>query len=66
MTSPKDFLLTTGQVAAFFGTSTETIRDWIAEGKIKGVKSGHRYKVWNSEMMRYAQKEYGYEGEAPY
>ncbi len=47
------------KVATMFHVTTETIRNWIKEGKIEGVKQGNRWYIRRSEMIRFANEEHG-------
>lgn len=58
--SEDDPLLTCQQVADIFSVRERTIRDWINEGKIRGVKLGGRHwRIPKSEMIRFANEKYG-------
>jgi len=46
-------------VAAMFGVTTATIRNWIKTEKIEGTMILGRWHVAHSEVVRIANKEYG-------
>lgn len=58
-TSDIDPLLSTNKVAALFDVTSETVRDWIAQGKIEGVKINNIWRVRKSEVLRYGQQRHG-------
>jgi len=49
----------TVKVAETFGVTTETVRNWITRGVIKGVKVGSHWRVPRSEVLRLANEKYG-------
>lgn len=49
----------TTHVAQTFELTTETIRNWIDRGYIKGIKVGLNYRIPKSEVIRIAKERYG-------
>lgn len=54
-----DPLYSTRKVAATFHLTTETIRNWIKEGKIKAQIVNGRWYIRRSEMIRVANNRHG-------
>lgn len=55
-----DPLLTVNTVAKMFGVTTYTVRLWLREGKLQGVKlNNERWRVRQSEVERFANVKYG-------
>lgn len=50
-----DTLMTTGEVASIMGVTSETVRDWIAGGRLSAVRlpSG-RYRVKRGVLTAFA------------
>jgi excisionase family DNA binding protein len=49
-------LLTTATVAKEFGVTTQTVRRWIAEGKMKAVQTpGAHFRVSLAEVERFKE-----------
>jgi excisionase family DNA binding protein len=57
--SLEDPLLSTAKVAEMFDVKPETIRDWIAEGKISGVKINRSWRVRRSVALAFGTARYG-------
>ena len=55
----EDPLLGIPRIAKVFDVRPDTVRQWIYDGKLKGVKINGKWKVHNSEVNRYAQEAYG-------
>lgn len=49
-----DKLFTAHEVAELFGVTPETVRNWINDGRIHGLKHGGRWRVTQSEITRMA------------
>lgn len=49
---------TTPEVAEVFEVSTETVRDWIAVGKLKAEKVNTYNRVSKEEIARFARERY--------
>lgn len=56
-------LYTTLQVAQLFSVTTETVRDWIKDGKLVGVVVGGRYRVRRRDLISFANHKYGLDNE---
>lgn len=54
-----DPLLSTNKVAALFDVTAETVRDWISQGKIEGVKINNTWRIRKSEVLRFGQQRHG-------
>lgn len=54
-----DPLLSTTKVAALFDVRPETVRDWIEQGKIEGVKINRSWRIKKSEVLRFGQQRHG-------
>jgi excisionase family DNA binding protein len=56
-----DKLLTPEQVAAVLNLSVRTVKGWLREGKLKGVKIGTRgdWRVKESDLEKYISKQNG-------
>lgn len=54
-----DPLLTVEQVADVFQVKPPTIRKWIKDGTIVGVKIGRHWRVYESEVTRLATSRHG-------
>lgn len=57
--SKEDPLLTVEEVAKIFSVEAYTIRNWIKQDKIKATKLGNLWRIQRSEMIRFANQEYG-------
>lgn len=51
-------LWTTQQVADAFQVTSETIRNWIGEGKLKAVKLGNEWRIPNSDLATFTRERY--------
>jgi len=51
-------LYTPGQVAETLGLSIRTVREWLRQGKLKGVKIGSRgdWRVPESELDKFIEQ----------
>lgn len=58
---PDDKLYSTKQIAELFSVTTETVRDWIKDGKLKGAAPGNRYRVRRGDLIAFANHKYGLE-----
>lgn len=57
-----DALYTTAKVAELFGVTTETVRDWLAKGKLRGIRlETGQYRVRRADLMAFANKTFGLE-----
>lgn len=56
----EDPLLTPARVATIFGVTPYTVRTWLKDGTIQGIKlpSGH-WRIAQSEVKRYANTKFG-------
>jgi predicted site-specific integrase-resolvase len=54
-----DPLLKVSSVASLFDRSPYTIRQWLKDGTLKGVKINKQWFVRTSEVNRLAQELYG-------
>ncbi len=43
-------LLTTAEAAAFAKLTAETLREWIADGKLRAVRAGKRYRIRRADL----------------
>ncbi len=55
----KERFLSTNTIAEMFEVTNETIRNWIAEGKLKAFKLGPIWRVPRSEVVRFANEHFG-------
>lgn len=59
---PDDKLYSTKQIAELFSVTTETVRDWIKDGKLVGGDGGGgRYRVRRGDLIAFANHKYGLE-----
>lgn len=56
-----DRLYSTSYVADMFSVTTETVRNWIRTGKLKGVRLvvGGPWKVKHRDLVAFANSQYG-------
>lgn len=54
-----DPMLSTPKVAALFDVKTETVRDWIKQGKIKGHRINGQWRIYKSEVLRFGAGRHG-------
>ena len=55
-----DEMLSTGKVAKIFGVSSNTVLNWIKEGKLDAVKTpGGHYRVPISAVREYGASKFG-------
>lgn len=60
MTAPPiEPLLTTQQCADLFGVSQETIRSWLKDGRLNGIKPTGTWRVRESEIKRFIDENHG-------
>ena len=63
MTEPiaPDILMKPADVAKIFDVQPATVRIWLNEGKLKGVKigKGHYWRIPSREVNRFANELYG-------
>ena len=53
-------LYSTAQIAELVSVTTETVRDWIKDGKLKGTAPGGRsYRVRRADLIAFANHKYG-------
>lgn len=57
--SHDDPLLSPTKVADIFDVKPYTVRKWIEEGRLNAVKVGTRWRIQHSEMVRFANTQYG-------
>jgi excisionase family DNA binding protein len=57
--------MTTPEVAEMFDRSTETVRDWIEQGKLHAYKDNGYFKVKKVEAVRRAKELYELESDGP-
>lgn len=57
--SLEDPLLSTAKVGEMFDVKPETIRDWIKNGKIAGVKVNRSWRVRKSVAVAFGEARYG-------
>lgn len=58
-TTDEETFYSTRHVAKMFHMTTETIRNWIKEGKIEGSLINGRWYIKRSEMIRFANDRHG-------
>ena len=52
-------LYTTSEVATMFSVSSETVRDWIAQGKLPAIRLGSTHlRVTRTNLMKFANHKY--------
>lgn len=54
-----DPLLTVTQVAEIFQVTKGTVRSWLNDDKLKGVKVNTHWRIRQSEVARFANEMYG-------
>lgn len=54
-----DRLMTVGEIAEFFSVTQYTVRQWINNGTLAGVKVNNKWRVARSAVVAYAQALYG-------
>lgn len=53
-------LYTTKAVAEIFDVTTETVRNWIINGKLIGTQvDGRQYRVTRQDLLDFAKKHFG-------
>lgn len=57
--STDDPLLSPSTVAKLFDVKAYTVRKWIEEGRLSATKIGNRWRIKHSEMVRFANTQYG-------
>lgn len=57
--SHDDPFLSPTKVAQIFDVKPATVRSWIEDGKLKATKVGNRWRIQHSEMVRFANAQYG-------
>jgi excisionase family DNA binding protein len=50
---------TTFEVADTCRVAVETVREWIKDGKLAGVKRGRQYLVAESDLVEYLKEKHG-------
>ncbi len=55
----EDKFLTVRQVATFFAVTQYTVREWLKDGQLTGIKIGERWRIRQSEVTRFANEQYG-------
>lgn len=50
---------TTDEVAAVCRVKKETVREWIKDGKLPGVKRGRSYLISEVDLMKYLEAKHG-------
>lgn len=58
--------VTTPEAAAIFEVTTETIRDWIAKGKLRATQPNGYFRITNEEIARRARVLYEGQPELPF
>lgn len=51
--------MTIHEAAAVCGVHPETVRRWVREGKLKGAKIGHEYRIARRELAIFWRKQGG-------
>lgn len=51
--NPEERLLTVQEVAEFLRLSTHTVRLWLQTGKLRGLRVGGRWRVWESDLYAF-------------
>jgi excisionase family DNA binding protein len=56
-----DRALKVSEVAVIFGVTSETVREWLRDGTLKGMKigKGHYWRVMSSSVVELAQQRHG-------
>lgn len=49
---------TTEQVAEFCQVTTETVRRWLNEGKLKGVKLDNAWRIIRRDLIQFLNERY--------
>lgn len=58
--SMNDPFLTVSEVAGIFAVTPATVRKWLRDGELSGIKlAGDKWRIQQSEITRYANKKYG-------
>ena len=53
MTTTEQILLNIDQVAIRLGFSVRTVKGWLREGKLPGIKIGSRWRVRSTDLSEY-------------
>ena len=48
-------LLTPDEAAAIVKVSAKTIREWLKQGKLKGIKTGRLWRIKESELRAFLE-----------
>lgn len=59
-------LLTVSQAADALSASTQTIRNWIRAGRLRGVRIGNRFLIPRAEVDRMRGQSSASHGESPW
>lgn len=57
--SQEDPLLSPQKVAKMFDVQDYTVHHWIKDGKLKAIKIAGRWRIQQSEVVRFANAQYG-------
>lgn len=54
-------LYKSSEVAELFGVTIETVRTWLKDGSLKGIKigNGYNWRISESEVIKLANGKYG-------
>ena len=63
---PDAELLTVSQAADALSASTQTIRNWIRSGRLRGVRIGNRFLIPRHEVDRMRGRASASHGESPW
>lgn len=50
---------TTDEVAAICRVTKETVREWIKDGKLNGIKRGRSYLIPENDLKNYLEAQHG-------
>ena len=51
-----DKLLTPEKAAELLSVSPKTLRDWLRQGKLKGVKVGKLWRIWEKDLKDFIEE----------
>ena len=56
-------LLTVEDAAKVLLVKPTTVREWLKTGKLKGMKMGRLWRVWESELEAFLREDEGFHGD---
>lgn len=49
---------TVPQIARAYQMTSETVRNWIIDGKLRALKIGNEWRVANADLIEFTEKRY--------